>query len=73
MADQNTASRSKSVDMKKYYKDTVAELKKVVWPNRQQVINSTAAVIGSVAIVGIFIWLFDGGLQLVISKYLLGM
>jgi preprotein translocase subunit SecE len=44
---------------KKFYKDTIAELKKVVWPNRQQVTNNTVAVLGFVAVVGLFIWVFD--------------
>jgi len=70
MAEQNAAVKAKSTNLKKYYRDSVAELKKVVWPNRQQVTSSTAAVIGSVVVVGIFIWIFDVLLQLLRMKVL---
>lgn len=70
MADQNVAGKAKFTNIKKYYKDTVAELKKVIWPNRQQVTNSTAAVLGSVAVVGAFIWIFDSVLNLLITNLL---
>lgn len=72
MADQSVAGKAKTANIKKYYKDTVAELKKVIWPNRQQVMTSTAAVLGAVVVVGIFIWVFDTGLNYFISKLLLG-
>ncbi len=29
----------------KFFKDTVAEVKKVVWPSKKQVINNTAVVL----------------------------
>lgn len=69
MADQNV---TKAVSAKRYFKDTIAELKKVVWPNRKDVTNNTTAVIGAVAIIGLIIWLFDAGLNYSISIWLLG-
>lgn len=62
MADQNLAN-TKSVRVKKYYKDTINELKKIIWPNKEQLINNTAAVIGLVVVIGVFIWIFDAGLR----------
>lgn len=35
------------------------ELRKVVWPNRQETIQTTAMVLGVVAIVGIILWGVD--------------
>ena len=72
MADQNVAVRAKSTNLKKYFRDTVAELKKVIWPTKQQVINSTIAVLGAVLVVGIFIWVFDSGINYLISKWMFG-
>ncbi len=43
----------------KFLKEVKAELKKVMWPNRKQVINNTAVVIVSIAIVGVVIWVLD--------------
>ncbi|MBQ7668860.1 MAG: preprotein translocase subunit SecE [Clostridia bacterium] len=44
---------------KSFIKETKTELKKVIWPTRQEVINGTATVIVMVAIVGIIIFAFD--------------
>jgi preprotein translocase subunit SecE len=43
----------------KFFKDIVAELKKVVWPTRKQLINNTAVVIMCILIVGVVIWVLD--------------
>ncbi len=45
----------------KYFRDVKAEMKKVVWPTRKQVLNNTAVVIASVIIVGLVIWSLDLG------------
>ncbi len=37
-------------------RESVAELKKVEWPNRQQVIQGTIVVIVACAIVGAYLW-----------------
>ena len=56
------------IEMKKYckfckkhtdHKETKSELKKVIWPSRQDVINGTGVVIVMVAIVGVIILGFD--------------
>ena len=44
---------------KNFVKETKSELKKVIWPSRQQVASGTGVVIAMVAIVGIIILCFD--------------
>ena len=44
---------------KKFFRELRSELKKVVWPTYQQVLKNTLVVAGCVAVVGVFIWLFD--------------
>ena len=49
----------------RWFHELRIELKKVVWPTRQQTVNKTLVVIASVFVVGVFIWIFDaiaGGL-----------
>lgn len=46
--------------------ETREELKKVIWPTRQEVMRLTGVVIGVSAIVGLFI----GGLDFVFTKLL---
>ena len=43
----------------KFFRELRSELKKVVWPTKQQVLKNTLGVVGCVVVVGAFIWLFD--------------
>ncbi|PZN06334.1 MAG: preprotein translocase subunit SecE [Bacillota bacterium] len=43
----------------KFFRQVWAELRRVVWPNRQQTIAYTAVVLGTVAFVAALIWIFD--------------
>lgn len=47
-----------------FFKETVAELKKVTWPTREETIRYTFVVLAISVIVGVFI----GGLDVVILK-----
>jgi len=47
----------------KFFRTYISELKKITWPTGKQVFNNTIITIVTVLIVGIFIWLFDLGLQ----------
>ena len=39
--------------------DSRVELRKVVWPSRQETLQTTAVVFGFIAIAGLFFWLLD--------------
>ena len=54
--------------LKKYFKELRAELKKVVWPTRQQVVNNTGVVLVVMSVVGLFLFAVDTGLSYAISK-----
>ena len=43
----------------KYFRELRSELKKVVWPNPQQVGKNTLIVAVCCTIIGAFIWVFD--------------
>ena len=45
--------------LKKYFRDTKSEVKKVVWPTKQQTINNTGVVIACIVVVGAFIGVLD--------------
>jgi preprotein translocase subunit SecE len=51
--------------------ESVAELKKVEWPNRAQVIQGTIVVIIACAVVGVFLWAADLGLKPFVRDVLL--
>ena len=39
--------------------DSRVELRKVVWPNKQETLQTTAVVFGFIVIAGMFFWLLD--------------
>ena len=43
----------------KWFRELKAEMRKIVWPTRQQTINNMLVVIAAVLIVGIFVWVLD--------------
>jgi preprotein translocase subunit SecE len=45
--------------MKKYFKDTKSELKKVTWPSKEQLKQNTTVIIVFIILIGIFLFVFD--------------
>lgn len=52
---------------KRFFRELRSELKKVVWPTKQQMFNNTVIVLFCVLLVGIFIWAFDAVAGLVVN------
>lgn len=52
----------------KYFRGVMAELKKVHWPNRNEIITYTGVVLTSVFIVAALIWLVDSIFSFILSK-----
>lgn len=42
-----------------FFRDARTEVRKVVWPTRQETVQTTLTVFVIVVIIGIFLWLFD--------------
>lgn len=55
----NTSKKDSKKEKKHFLKDVKAELKKVIWPTPKQLFNNTLAVIVSVIIVGVIVFLLD--------------
>ena len=55
-----------------FIRESVAELRKVEWPNRSQVIQGTIVVIIACAIVGAYLWGADQVLRPFVRDVLLG-
>ena len=53
-------------------RDSVREVKKVVWPSRKEAIQMTAYVFAFVAIMSIFLWMTDKTLEWVFFDLILG-
>lgn len=53
-------------------RDSVKEVKKVVWPARKEAVQMTAYVFGFVLIMALFLWLADKTLEWVFYDLILG-
>lgn len=50
---------AKKFSIKRYFKETKAEMKKVSWPARKEVLQHTQVVLISIIIIGLALWLVD--------------
>ncbi len=58
MADTNVAKKKKR-SLKSFFIETKAELRKVTWPTRSQLVNNTLVILVFVAVVAIVLALLD--------------
>jgi preprotein translocase subunit SecE len=60
MSVQTNANKvEKNRNITKFFKSVRAELKKVIWPNKKDLISYTSVVLVTCGIAGIGIWLVD--------------
>jgi preprotein translocase subunit SecE len=52
--------------------ESVAEVKKVVWPTRKETMQTTAAVFAFVVVMAVFLWISDKALEWVLYDLILG-
>ncbi len=64
MAEASVKSKKSGNRIVKFFKETKSELKKVVWPSKQQIIKNTLIVIAAVIAIGAVIWILDFLFQL---------
>ena len=64
MAEANAKSKKSGNKITKFFKETKSELKKVVWPSKQQITKNTVIVIAAVIAIGAVIWILDFLFQL---------
>lgn len=49
----------------RFFKEIRMEMKKVIWPTKQQLINNTLIVFAACLFIGVVIWVADAGLGLI--------
>ena len=65
-----STDKKKKGGIKQYFKELRAELKKVVWPSRKQVVNNSWVVIVVMAAMGLFLFAVDSGLGAAVQALL---
>lgn len=58
---------SKIKQLISFFKDSREELRKVTWPDREEVTSFTVVVVITLIIFSIFLWLVDTGLMALIK------
>ncbi|HOS69206.1 MAG TPA: preprotein translocase subunit SecE [Bacillota bacterium] len=53
------AGATKKFDVAKSFKETKAEVRKVTWPNKKELLQHTEVVITSIILVGVVLWVTD--------------
>ncbi len=61
MADANVTKKTGGNKIAKYFKECKAELKKVTWPNKEQLIHNTGVILVFIAIITVILSLLDTG------------
>jgi len=60
-------------ETREFLHETRAEMKKVTWPTRDDVVSTTGVVIATVFFFGVFLWLVDlgvnNGVQYIFHKF----
>ena len=59
MAAQETAVQTNTSRWKKFLREVKAELKKVTWPDKAELISFTGVVFVTVTVVAVLIWVLD--------------
>ncbi len=69
----NTPAKTKKAGIVKFFKETKAELKKVSWPNKQQLLHNTLIIVVFIAIATVILSVLDIGFSqafsLITSKF----
>jgi len=55
-----------------FARESIVEVKKVVWPTRKETIQTTAAVFAFVVVMAVFLWISDKTLEWVLYELILG-
>jgi preprotein translocase subunit SecE len=67
MAAQTGVDKGSTKKLGNYFKGVRAELKKVSWPSKKELINYTIVVIAICTIISLAVWLIDSGLHQILS------
>ncbi|SEG10880.1 preprotein translocase subunit SecE [Caloramator fervidus] len=54
----------------KYFKELKAEFKKITWPERREIVNTTGIVLATLSIFTVLIWIMDSVFGFVLKKIL---
>jgi len=63
-------TEKRKLDIAKSFRETRAEVKKVTWPNRKELLQHTEVVLTSIILVGAVLWVVDLAFGEVLNMFL---
>jgi preprotein translocase subunit SecE len=66
----SVAGVAKKFDIAKSFRETRAEVRKVTWPSRKELLQHTEVVITSIILVGAVLWVVDLGFGRILDLFL---
>lgn len=70
MADTGAAKVKKSGRLKEYFKGVRTEIKKVIWPTKEETVKYTGIVFAVCAAFALLFWLLDTGFLFILQQVL---
>ena len=70
MGEEVSIQKSPWIRIREYISDVRVEMKRVTWPNKQEVYGTTVMVIVTTFLFGIFFWICDQTFSRTMSKFL---
>lgn len=65
---KGTKKEPSTEGFRRFFRNVMAELKKVNWPNRKELTTYTIVVIITVLVVALIIWVWDVGLTVIFKS-----
>ena len=56
--------------VRQFFREVVAEFRKVNWPSQPMIVNSTAVVLVVTGVIAVFLWVADLGLARIVGVIL---
>lgn len=69
-SEQSEGIASKAIQLKEYFEESKAEIRKVTWPTRKEAVATSVAVLVMVVIMSLFLGVMDFGLTRIIALIL---
>jgi len=70
MGDEVSIEKSTWVQVREYASDVRTEMKRVTWPNKQEIYGTTIMVILTTFLFGIYFWVCDQTFSFTVSRVL---
>ena len=70
MAEAVSEKKKGSGKIGRFFREVKSEIKKIVWPTRQQVVNNTLIVLAAVIVIGAVLGILDFAFQYGLFKFI---